>query len=143
MPTWRREAEALIAETLGVPAAHWVEWDEALPAPGSAFFHLVLSVVGHAAPSVERVRVLARIGEVLTPEGTLVVVDHNRPRRSVAAFRAVLGAPRVPGASPARRWRRLAHPTAREVQGAGFRVDRLRFAAGERIQIVIAKRGRG
>jgi len=141
MPSWQREAKGLIAGEIDAPAAPWIEWGEALPPPGSALRYVVLSMVGHAAPAAERTLVLARIGGVLAPEGTLVVVDHNRPRRSVAALRALLGAPRVPGASPATRWRRLAHPTAREVQGAGFRVDRLRFAAGERLQIVIAKLG--
>ena len=141
MPTWRREAQAVIEETLGAPVGHWVEWDWAMLAPGAALPHLVLSFVGHAAPSGERVQILARLREMLASEGTLVVVDHSRPRRSVAAFRALLGAPRVPGVSLATRWRRLAYSTAREVQSAGFIVDRLRFAADERIQIVLAKRG--
>jgi len=97
-------------------------------------------MVGHLAPPPERIRMLAEITGVLAAEGTLVVVDHNRPRRPWAAFRALIGPPRVPGVWPAVRWRRVAYATAREVQRAGFRVDRLRFVAGERIQIVIAKR---
>jgi len=139
MPSWQREVEGLIAGELGTPAAPWIEWGEALPPPGSALRYVVLSMVGHAAPAAERTLVLVRIEGVLASEGTLVVVDHNRPRRSWAAFRALVGGPRAPGIWLPTRWRRLAHPTAREVQGAGFRVDRLRFAAGERLQIVIAK----
>jgi hypothetical protein len=138
MPFWRREAEGLIAEALGAAAMPWVGWGEALPEPGSALSHLVLSMVGHAAPSAERVRVLVRIGKALAPQGTIVAVDHNRPRGSWGALAALVRAPWVPGLGPATRWRRLAYPTAREVQGAGFRVERLLLAAGERIQIVIA-----
>ena len=139
MPLWRREAEAVIAATLGRADACWIEWTQALPADGSRLPRLVLSLVGHTPPSADRIRMLGAIGGMLAPGSTLVVVDHNRPRRASAAVAAVLGAPRVPGASPATRWRRLAYPTAREVQGAGFRVDRLRFAAGERLQLVFAR----
>ena len=139
MPFWRREAEGLIAEALGVATTSWVAFGEALPEPGAALPHLVFTLVGHAPPAAERVRVLGRLGDALAPRGTLVAVDHNRPRGRWQALGAFLGAPRVPG-GPTTRWRRLAYPTAREVQQAGFRVDRLLLAAGERVQIVIASR---
>jgi hypothetical protein len=140
MPSWRREAEALIAEALGVSAVCWVEIGAAVPALLPVAMPLVLSLVGHVAPETERTRTLAELVRLLGPDATLVVVDHNRPRRSWAACRALVGPPRVPGLWPATRWRRLAQTTARAVQRAGFTVDRLRFAARERVQIVIATR---
>jgi SAM-dependent methyltransferase len=76
---------------------------------------------------------------VLGPGGRLVLVDHNRPRRRWPALLAVVRAPAPPGPSPAARWRRLAHPAAREAQAAGFVVDALRLAAGERVQVVSAR----
>jgi hypothetical protein len=103
---------------------------------------VILSAVGHPAADEERRRVLREVAEGLAGEGGVVVVDHNRPRRLVDALAAVAGAPSVPGWSPAARWRRLAYPTARAVQGAGFRVERLRLVAGERVQIVVATRAR-
>jgi hypothetical protein len=103
----------------------------------------VLSTVGYSVPAAQRILALTRIGDILAEGGTLVVVDHNRPRRRWDAFRALLGAPWVPGVSPARRWRRLAYPTACEMQAAGWHVQRLRLAAGERLQIVFATRAPG
>jgi hypothetical protein len=97
-------------------------------------------MVGCAPASEERAAALAVLASRFTPAGRLIVVDHNRPRQRVAALAALARTPWVPGWSPAARWVRLAHPTAREVQAAGFRVDRLRLVASERVQIVIATR---
>ena len=88
----------------------------------------------------ERHRVFGALAAALVPERVLIVADHNRPRRMVDALRAIVARPLVPGSTPSERWQRLARPTAREVQAAGFRVERLRLVAGERVQIVVSRR---
>jgi hypothetical protein len=138
MRAWRREVAELIAGEVGDAPVVWLD-DDAAAAP-SAVAVLVLSWVGRAPTEPACSAALARAEASLAAEGTLVVVDHNRPRRLAAALTAVLRSPGVPGATPATRWRRLAHPTARAVQAAGFRVERLRLAAGERVQVVFARR---
>jgi hypothetical protein len=140
VPAWRREADALIANELGLQDVPWIRWGAALPPTGAPYTALVVSMVGRPAPSAERRPVLAELASRFAANGRLIVVDHNRPRRVAAALAAAARPPWVPGWSPAARWRRLAHPTAREVQGAGFCVDRLRLVAGERVQVVIATR---
>ena len=120
------------------PAAH--ARPGALPLATGRWRSAVLSMVGHAPAANDRAALLTELGRVLAAGASLVVVDHNRPRRWSAAVAAVVGAPWVPGCSPAARWRRLAYPTAREIQAAGFAVQWLRFAAGERLQIILARR---
>lgn len=140
MPRWRREAERLVAAELGAADVPWVGWGALATrplAPGTPF---VLCVVGHAPAPQERARILAGLAARLSVGTRLAVVDHNRPRRLPQALLALLGSPRVPGRSPAARWRRLADLTARAAQSAGFRVDRLRLVAGERVQVVLATR---
>jgi hypothetical protein len=137
VPAWRTAAAATIAAELGTTDTSWIEWNEAMPAAGADLQRVILSAVGHAA-SADRVDVLRQLASGLAPGAVAVVIDHNRPRRLLSALAAVVGAPRLPGASPVGRWRRLAHPTARELQAAGFDVERLRFVAGERVQIVMA-----
>ena len=139
MPAWRREAEALIAGVLGPAPVAWIAWDEVLRG-GSELPSLVLTFLGASPGPAERMAALTRIEAALASGGWLVVVDHNRPRRCLGALRALIGVPKVAGWSPAARWRRLAHPTAREVQAAGFGVECLRFAAGERVQLVIGRK---
>ncbi len=140
MPRWRREAERLVAAELGGEDVPWIAWDALVRSGVELMPPLVLCVVGHAPSPEERGRVLAALA-ARTPEGArLAVVDHNRPRRLLGALRAVLGPPHVLGRSPAARWRRLADPTARVTQATGFRVDRLRLIAGERVQVVVATR---
>ncbi|MCC6767000.1 MAG: hypothetical protein IT293_20280 [Deltaproteobacteria bacterium] len=141
VPRWRREAETLVAAELGGDTeAAWIAWDALRASRVDSATPLVVSVVGHAPSPQERAEVLGALA-ARTPAGTrLVVVDHNRPRRLAAALRALLGPPRVRGGSPAVRWRRLADPTARATQAAGFRVDRLRLVADERVQVVLATR---
>ena len=139
MSAWRQEAEQRVAE-VAVARGAWREWDDAvgaLPAPSPL---VALSLVGHAPSGDERRRLLERLHAAAAPETMLVVADHNRPRRWPAALAALCLAPRVPGGSPASRWRRLAYPTAREMQNAGFRVVRLALVCHERVQIVIARR---
>jgi hypothetical protein len=137
MAAWRRETEALLAELLGGFDLAWTDWDT--PPPGGSAATAV-SLVGLDPSHEDRHRVFLALAAALAPASVLIVVDHNRPRRMAAALAALAAAPAVPGASPVRRWRRLARPTAREVQAAGFRVERLRFVAGERVQVVIATR---
>lgn len=140
MPAWRREAEALITDLCGPARVPWLEWDAASSGPDVARSSVVVSAVGHAAPAADRTRVLAALAARLPPDGFVIVVDHNRPRRRSEALRALVGAPWAPGWSPVARWRRLAHPTARAVQAAGLRVECLRLVAGERVQVVVARR---
>jgi len=139
MSAWRREAEARIADLLGEPPASWIAWDRVRELP-SGVASLVLTFVGTSPTAAERGRALACADDVLGAGGRLVVVDHNRPRRRLAALVALAGRPWIPGCSPTRRWRRLAHPTAREVQAAGFRVEQLRLTGDERVQLVIARK---
>jgi hypothetical protein len=122
MPAWRREADAVITRELG-----------SLP-------HAVSSFVARSPSPAARSTELADAARGLAADGTLVVMDHNRPRRRLMALLALLRSPRIPGIAPRGRWRRPAYPTAREVQTVGFRVERLRLVAGERVQIVFARR---
>ena len=112
----------------------------ALPLPAGALPAIALSFVGHAPRPAERRDLLAEIRRVLATNGTLVLLDHSRPRRRAAALAALARRPRVPGATPGARWRRLAYPAAREVQAAGLAVQCLRLVAGERVQLVVATR---
>lgn len=138
MAAWRREAEALLAE-LGLADAVWTAWGE-LPAVLPVAAATVVSLIGLDLAPEDRCRVFASLAAAGAPGTVLVVVDHNRPRSAAAALLALIAPPWLQSWSTARRWRRLAQPTAREVQSAGFRVDRLRLAAGERVQIVVASR---
>jgi hypothetical protein len=144
---WRREAEDVLSATVApdgpLPAATtrfpaWHEWDDLSPTSPAPV--VLLSLVGHAPGADDRRRGFERLHATLPADGLLIVADHNRPRARGAALAAVVGPPLVPGGSPSRRWRRLAQPTARELQAAGFRVVRLALVAHERVQLVIARR---
>ncbi|MCC6847934.1 MAG: hypothetical protein IT294_05485 [Deltaproteobacteria bacterium] len=142
VPRWRREAETLVAAELGPGDVPWIGWDALAASRVDRAAALVVSVVGHAPSPAERAQALSALA-ARTPAGVrLVVVDHNRPRQLVATLRALFGAPRVPGGWPSARWRRLADPSARAAQAAGFRVERLRLVADERVQVVLATRTR-
>ena len=123
MPAWRRDVDAVIARELGGAARA-----------------VTVSFVGRTTSVEARRRTIADAAGGLDTDGTLVVVDHNRPRRRLAALAALVRAPWIPGVTPGARWRRQARPTARELQDAGFRVERLRLAAGERVQVVFARK---
>jgi hypothetical protein len=94
----------------------------------------VVSFLGERGDAARRQALLERLATRLVATGRLVVVDHNRPRRVVARLR---GLPalwrRGLGAARAR------YPTAREIAASGFAVERLRLAAGERVQLVVAR----
>jgi len=135
MAAWRREAEALLAE-IGLAHVVWVPWGAPPPSAGA----IAVSLLGLDPTSAERGRTFAALAAIVAPGASLVVVDHNRPRSMPAALVALGAAPWLPGCTPSRRWRRLARPTAREIQAAGFRVECLRFVVAERVQIVVAIR---
>ena len=113
---------------------------DALPLASGKIPSVALSFVGCDLTAAEREATLRAAQRALAPNGVLFVIDHNRPRRRLAAFGALLRSPRVLGASPRSRWRRLAYPAAREVKAAGFAVDRMRLAAGERVQVIVARK---
>jgi hypothetical protein len=95
----------------------------------------LVSFVGARTPAELRRRTLAAVRVRLSPGAPLVLIDHNQPRqwwrRPIAALLLVArGLPPVRGR----------YPAARELDAAGFRVECLRLAAGERVQIVLARR---
>jgi hypothetical protein len=86
-----------------------------------------------ASPSsAVRRRLLVRLGDALRTDGTVLVVDHNTPR-TWGRWLGNVGWCLRHGVEPIRR---PAYPVARELQAAGFRDVSLRFAFGERLQIV-------
>jgi len=95
----------------------------------------IVCFIGTPLDVLTRQAQLATLRARLVSGAPLVLVDHNQPRtwprRFVAAACLVLR-----GLRPAR----ARHPAARELQALGLRVERLRFAAGERLQLVLARR---
>ncbi|HEY2386697.1 MAG TPA: hypothetical protein VGK30_07025 [Candidatus Binatia bacterium] len=163
MRAWRRELGTLLGSPPAAPAVELtVERDAialragaagatripldaaplVLPLADGSVAALTLWLLGEHGVAATRAALLAEAARVCAPDGILVAVDHNRPRRRGAALLALATAPHPPGATPASRWRRLAHPTAREIHAAGFTIERLRLAAGERVQVVWARRAR-
>ena len=95
----------------------------------------VVSFVGARTDVAARQACLEAVRARLAPGAPLVLVDHNQPRTWWR--RLVAAAPlAVHGLTPARGH----YPAARELQALGFRVERLRLAAGERLQLVVARR---
>ena len=95
----------------------------------------VVAFLGAPARPADRQRALRDLQTRLPADATLVLVDHNQPR---AAWRRVLAslALLATGLSAARG----RYPAARELAALGFRVERLSLAAGERVQLVRARR---
>jgi len=96
----------------------------------------VVVFLGAPARPVDRQQALRAVQTRLPAEAVLVLVDHNQPR---AWWRRMLAWPGLAAAGlDARRAR---YPAARELAALGFTVDRLRLACGERVQLVVARRG--
>jgi hypothetical protein len=62
-------------------------------------------------------------------------IDHNQPR--LAWRRVVAVALALRGLGPGR----ARHPVAREIRDHGFTIECLRLDDGERVQLVLARRG--
>jgi hypothetical protein len=95
----------------------------------------VVTFVGERAAAAVRTSRLAAVRARLAPGAPVLLVDHAQPRpwwrRPGTVVRLL-----ARGLPPSR-GRYLA---ARELDAAGFRVERLRLAAGERVQLVLARR---
>jgi hypothetical protein len=116
-------------------------WREALAAGGTGVVTAgparaaVIVLLGEPGDPAGRARLLAAVANRLVPGAPVVLVDHNQPRapwRRVPAGLALLAR----GLPP----RRACYPAARELAAAGFTIDCLRLAAGERVQLVRAHR---
>jgi hypothetical protein len=128
--------------TLAVVGPHAVRVTSALPRrmllagreePAAA---AIVTFLGAAGDPTVRQALLAGL-QARLPEGTpVVLIDHNQPR---TWWRRVLGvaALAVRGLGPAR----ARYPAARELAALGLDVERLRLAHGERVQLVLARRG--
>jgi hypothetical protein len=119
-PAWRQ----------ALAAAGWSP-----PAGAEPVAAVVVTFLGEREDGTARRERLAAAGARLRPGAPLLLVDHNQPRRW---WRRVPGwvSLAVRGLPPARA-RVLA---ARQLDAAGFQVDCLRLAAGERVQLVLARR---
>ena len=100
-------------------------------APASA----VCIFVGEGADPVARRARLAALAAQLPTGAPVVVVDHNQPRSfwrraGGVAMLALRGLP------PSR----ARYPVAQELQAQGFVIERMRFYAGERVQLVVGRR---
>jgi hypothetical protein len=93
---------------------------------------LVSFVGARTSPELRR-RTLEALRGRLPVGSPLVLLDHNQPRqwwrRPLAAVLLL-----ARGLPPSR----ARYPAARELDGAGFRVERLRLTSGERVQLVLA-----
>ena len=100
--------------------------------PESAFDLMVAWMVMTRFSTTRRGLLLAEFRRALRVGGTLLVVDHNRPRTWVQWLTSV-GWCVLRGVEPCAR---PAYPVAQEVRGAAFEGISLRMAVHERIQIV-------
>jgi hypothetical protein len=95
----------------------------------------VCAFLGEGAEPATRQRRLAALAARLPVGAPVVVVDHNQPR---AWWRRATAVPLLA-------FRRFApsrarYPVAGELRDHGFTIERLRFAAGERVQLVVGRR---
>ena len=98
----------------------------------------IVAFLGARADPAARRADLARLRARLADGSPLVLIDHNQPR---AWWRRLLGVVVLAsrGLGPAR----ARYPAARELAALGLDVERLRLACGERVQLVVARRGAG
>lgn len=114
-------------DVLGPGAAHVA----GSTAPGAP---VVVSFLGAPADPAARQLLLDGLRRRLPAETPLVLVDHNQPRGlALRALGAVLLRARGLGTARGR------YPAARELAALGFRVEHLRLACGERVQLVAAR----
>ncbi len=109
-----------------VPRAH----DGDVPAAA------LVALLGMPVDVGARQTILAALGRRLPPDGFLVLLDHNQPRTWRGRLMGIAGLA-FRGLGPAR----ARYPAARELAALGFRVERLRLACAERVQLVLARRG--
>jgi SAM-dependent methyltransferase len=116
--------------------APWRPEDRGTPLTPGSLGTVVLWLAETSPAPAMRQAALAEARRVLRAGGTLVVVDHNRPRTCWRRVRnAVWCAAR--GIDPVRR---PAYPVAREVMAAGFDDVALRLGCAEKIQLVRGRR---
>jgi len=138
-PKWGAVDDARLASGRVRPMTPRPLTEGRLPYADASQPAILLSFVGGAPAGEDRQRLLAETRRALASGGRLLVLDHNRPRGRFAAMAALLAAPTPPGGSLTARWRRLGYTTAREAQARGLTVETLRLAAGERVQLIIAR----
>lgn len=126
--------------TVTVTAPHDRALAEALAARGARLTSAepraaIVSFRGGRADPAVRQACLATLRARLPAGAPLVLVDHNQPRtlgRRLAGMLCLAWA----GLGPAR----ARYPAARELAALAWRVERLRLACGERVQLVLARR---
>ena len=105
------------------------------PRSGEVPAAAVVVLLGGPHCPQQRQPLLRALQHALPRGAPLVLIDHNQPRSWGRRVLAVL-ALAVRGLAPAR----ARYPAARELAALGFAVERLRLAAGERVQLVRARR---
>jgi hypothetical protein len=104
------------------------------PRDGAPPAGAIVAFLGVAGRAAEREPLLRRLLASLPHDAPLVLVDYNQPRtgcRRLLAWLPLYAEGFGPG--------RARYPAARELAALGFRVERLRLASGERIQLVLAR----
>ena len=103
--------------------------------PGEIPAAAVVVWLGTSPVPARRMETLATLRARLPLGATLIVVDHNQPRRLVARWLAAM-ALLVRGMMPSR----ARYPVAREVAANGFAIESLRLHDRECVQLVKAVR---
>src|SRR5262249_48159828 len=96
----------------------------------------IVTFLGAAADPAARQTLLAGLRARLAADTPIVLIDHNQPRTWRRRVRGAV-ALAMRGLGPAR----ARYPAARELAALGLEVVRLRLARGERVQLVLARRG--
>jgi hypothetical protein len=110
--------------------------ETSVAAPDAGVGAAIATFLGAADGPAARQAVLATLRARLSPGAPLVLIDHNQPRTwwRRAAGVVALAVRGLPAA-------RARYPAARELAALGLPVERLRLACGERVQLVLARRG--